>query len=74
MGNFVNKKNNMLNKRFQIKYKEPKKRENLEQLFVRRLTLEDRMYLSCPSDDQTSALYTHLQDRSPRPSPSDLLR
>lgn len=27
MGNFVNKKNNMLNKRFQIKYKEPKKNE-----------------------------------------------
>lgn len=26
MGNFVNKKNNMLNKRFQIKYKEPKKK------------------------------------------------
>lgn len=25
MGNFVNKKNNMLNKRFQIKYEEPKK-------------------------------------------------
>lgn len=66
----------MLNKRFQIKYKEQKKKrkENIEQLFVRRLTLEDRMYLSCPSDDQTSALYTQLQDRSPRPSPSDLLR
>lgn len=27
MGNFVNKKNNMLNKMFQIKYKEPKKNE-----------------------------------------------
>lgn len=27
MGNFVNKKNNMINKRFQIKYKEPKKNE-----------------------------------------------
>lgn len=26
MGNFVNKKNNMLNKMFQIKYKEPKKK------------------------------------------------
>lgn len=26
MGNFVNKKNNMLNKRFQIKYKEQKKK------------------------------------------------
>lgn len=26
MGNFVNKKNNMLNKRFQIKYEEPPKK------------------------------------------------
>lgn len=50
------------------KKKERKKwRENLKQLFVRRLTLEVRLYVYCPSSDQIEALYTHLEDRSPRP-------